>query len=493
MLQYQVARWDGRPGEGVNLDRPLEDLVAAAEDADDGTRSAAYLLEAYRYYKAGNPFCQEYAAGPRMGRLEWVSERRDPYGAAAHFLLGRLLCTLADEKRLSDRFRDLKLAFSHFEKINEEVPLPRSILLPGIRIEAPARALHVLDGGDPLTEVVPVPWRYRAAVATAVAECARYARRPKKEIGKYLAKADEACSSPQASPGGNKYITWNIRLCKAVAALNHAGQNRGRRESARKGFDDLLTTLYQGHGRAGIPNDKYFEWTASCYAGLAYLAPTKRAREDHLNQMLSYVSRSLMALRTRSHPFGIDPLYELAIGADEDLRDYYRQLLRSRGLPLQLGLAESSPPRVQQHIEFHAPAFNPILHGPSLWEEHVSGNKYEFKDVHHAIITLDSTLTQVNQAIGESSIGPKKDELRALLEELKNVLAKVPADKAEDAGAVADAVKDTVDKIAKPQPNKRSIEISTKGILAAAAQLAEALPIAKKIGSTIAAMFGFTV
>lgn len=124
----------------------------------------------------------------------------------------------------------------------------------------------------------------------------------------------------------------------------------------------------------------------------------------------------------------------------------------------------------------------------------MSGDTINISDVKNSIINVKSTLDQVEQALGSIPFAADKtDDLKKLVQELRDALASLPPDKHSDAEALSDAVKDTMDKAAKPQPNKKSIEISAKGILDAAKDIAEVVPIATKIASTIAGVFGFAL
>jgi hypothetical protein len=55
------------------------------------------------------------------------------------------------------------------------------------------------------------------------------------------------------------------------------------------------------------------------------------------------------------------------------------------------------------------------------------------------------------------------------------VLQKVPTEKREDAGAVADSVKENMDKVNQGNPNKKSLANSVNGLLSAAKDVAESL------------------
>ena len=87
----------------------------------------------------------------------------------------------------------------------------------------------------------------------------------------------------------------------------------------------------------------------------------------------------------------------------------------------------------------------------------------------NSVVNVKSKLQQVTQTIGTAPIdAAKKDELKALVEQLNGTLENVPAEKRQDAEAVAEMVKDTMDKVTQPEPNKKTLEFSLKGIVEAA-------------------------
>jgi ElaB/YqjD/DUF883 family membrane-anchored ribosome-binding protein len=127
-------------------------------------------------------------------------------------------------------------------------------------------------------------------------------------------------------------------------------------------------------------------------------------------------------------------------------------------------------------------------------EVDMSGDRINISDVRNSVINVKATLDHVEQAIGSLPIEPAaRNDLRSLVQQLSTILERLPEGKGSEAEAISDAVKDAMDKVAKPQPNKKSIEISVKGILEAARDIAEALPVATKIAAAIGAMFGFTL
>jgi hypothetical protein len=147
----------------------------------------------------------------------------------------------------------------------------------------------------------------------------------------------------------------------------------------------------------------------------------------------------------------------------------------------------------QQFVVFNGPVYSPLIRGPSS-KEVALGDRINISNVQNSILNVKSILEQVTQSINAAPIATeKKDELRSLVDQLNDILARAPEDKRDDADAVAEMLKNTMDKIAQPNPNKKALGISLGGIVTAAKGLADVLPIATKIGSLIAGMFGVTL
>jgi hypothetical protein len=116
---------------------------------------------------------------------------------------------------------------------------------------------------------------------------------------------------------------------------------------------------------------------------------------------------------------------------------------------------------------------------------------YNISNNTNSIFAIHGHLEKVTQTISSAPIDTaKKNELATLVDQLSAVLARVPADKREDAEAVAKQLKQTIDEIAQPAPNKKSLAESLGGIIRTAKELDDVLPIAAKIGSLVAGMFG---
>jgi septal ring factor EnvC (AmiA/AmiB activator) len=117
-------------------------------------------------------------------------------------------------------------------------------------------------------------------------------------------------------------------------------------------------------------------------------------------------------------------------------------------------------------------------------------------DFRGAIVNIKSTLTNVQQSIGEirSTDETARKELEALIGQLSEALQKVPAEKQEQAEAVAETAKVLVETAKAEKPNKTMLQISGEGLKQAAQNLAGVMPtvvtIASQIVMTVAKLTG---
>jgi hypothetical protein len=128
--------------------------------------------------------------------------------------------------------------------------------------------------------------------------------------------------------------------------------------------------------------------------------------------------------------------------------------------------------------------------------ENRQGNTYNFSNFQAGILNIESTLTNVSQSVGNipNVDQSSKDELKQLIEQLNAALQKAPAEKIEEAEALADTTKDLVEDISKEKPNKAKLQITLAGLKQAAENIAkvlpDVLPIAIQITSVISKSFG---
>jgi hypothetical protein len=108
-------------------------------------------------------------------------------------------------------------------------------------------------------------------------------------------------------------------------------------------------------------------------------------------------------------------------------------------------------------------------------------------DFRGAIVNIKSTLRNVTQTVYAlpNTDESAKVELTRLIEQLNETLQKVPAEKADDAEAVADAAKALVDAANKPKPNKATLQITADGLKKASENIAAVLPTVVGIATQI--------
>src|SRR5512134_3520835 len=117
-------------------------------------------------------------------------------------------------------------------------------------------------------------------------------------------------------------------------------------------------------------------------------------------------------------------------------------------------------------------------------------------DFRGAIVNIKSTLTNVQQSVGDIRTGDEnsRKELEKLIGQLSEALEKVPEEKQEQAQAVAETAKALVDTAKADKPNKTMVQITGEGLKQAAQNLANVMPavvtIAGQIAVTVAKLVG---
>lgn len=108
-------------------------------------------------------------------------------------------------------------------------------------------------------------------------------------------------------------------------------------------------------------------------------------------------------------------------------------------------------------------------------------------DFRGAIINIKSTLTNVQQSVGEIRTDDQaaRKELEKLIGQLSEALQKVPEDNQEHAEAVAETAKVLVDTAKAEQPNKTMVKITGEALKQAAQNLAGVMPIVVQIAGQI--------
>ncbi|HSB02250.1 MAG TPA: hypothetical protein VLE49_16490 [Anaerolineales bacterium] len=109
-------------------------------------------------------------------------------------------------------------------------------------------------------------------------------------------------------------------------------------------------------------------------------------------------------------------------------------------------------------------------------------------DFRGAIINIKSTLTNVQQSVGEIRTDDQnaRRELEKLVGQLSEALQKVPEGRQEQAQAVAETAKVLVDTAKAEKPNKTMVKITGEGLKQAAQNLAEVMPVVVTIAGQIA-------
>jgi septal ring factor EnvC (AmiA/AmiB activator) len=108
-------------------------------------------------------------------------------------------------------------------------------------------------------------------------------------------------------------------------------------------------------------------------------------------------------------------------------------------------------------------------------------------DFRGAFINIKSTLTNVQQSIGDISTDDldTRKELEKLIEQLNDALQKIPVEKQDDAQAVAETAKALVDVAKAEKPNKTMLEITGEGLKKAAQNLSDVMPVLLPLASQI--------
>jgi methyl-accepting chemotaxis protein len=111
-------------------------------------------------------------------------------------------------------------------------------------------------------------------------------------------------------------------------------------------------------------------------------------------------------------------------------------------------------------------------------------------DFRGAIINIKSTLTDVQQSVGEIHTDDQdsRKELERLIGQLSEALQNVPGENQEQAQAVAETAKVLVDTAKAEKPNKTMI--TGEGLKQAAQHLAGVMPVVVKLAGQIAATVG---
>ena len=108
-------------------------------------------------------------------------------------------------------------------------------------------------------------------------------------------------------------------------------------------------------------------------------------------------------------------------------------------------------------------------------------------DFRGAFVNIKSTLTNVQQSIGDIQTDDldTRKELEKLIEQLHEALEKTPAEKQEEAQAVAETAKALIDVAKSEKPNQTMLQITGDGLKKAAQNLAESMPLVLTLAGQI--------
>jgi hypothetical protein len=141
--------------------------------------------------------------------------------------------------------------------------------------------------------------------------------------------------------------------------------------------------------------------------------------------------------------------------------------------------------------------YNTYIHPLLTRKGEVMADRFNLSgDFRGSIINIKSTLTDVQQSVGEihSTDKTARKELETLIKQLSEALQKAPAQSQEQAQAVAENAKVLVDTAKAEKPNKTMLQISGEGLKQAAQNLADVMPavvgIAGQIVMTVAKLTG---
>lgn len=121
------------------------------------------------------------------------------------------------------------------------------------------------------------------------------------------------------------------------------------------------------------------------------------------------------------------------------------------------------------------------------------GDQFDMSgDFRGAIVNIKSTLTNVQQSIGdiETNDEAAREELSNLVTQLEEALEATPPEKTEQAEAVAQTAEALVQQAAVEQPNQTMIKITGEGLKKAAENIADVLPTVLGIATQIVLSVG---
>lgn len=104
--------------------------------------------------------------------------------------------------------------------------------------------------------------------------------------------------------------------------------------------------------------------------------------------------------------------------------------------------------------------------------------------------SIGGNVTVNNQAGATALAAAERAELQALELELRQQLKAMAAAKPDETEAVKECFDALIEKIGKEKVNRKSIEISAKGMLEAASAIEGIVPVAARIAGIVTSAFG---
>lgn len=133
-----------------------------------------------------------------------------------------------------------------------------------------------------------------------------------------------------------------------------------------------------------------------------------------------------------------------------------------------------------------------VIHIHNYNPEYSMGDTINVVGNTNANINVKASLTGVTQTVGTATAldGDAKAELTRLLGQLEAALARLPAEQAEDAQAIAESTADLVDKATRDKPNKKLVTAAITGLRTLVDGLTTVAPIALGIIGIVAKIVG---
>lgn len=325
LLQRQIVEWNGKWDTDIcRLKDRLVDFIEYQHSISPEQFYPSALLLGYLLIKMEAPMSHRFSS--LWGYIEYVAEVSNIWSPAAHYILGkRYQIEAAGNPSMKTYF--LSKGIRNFSRVpDNDISLPSEILLPGVRSEAvPEMFQSFKDSIDPSVRRIPVPNRYRAASALALAQTFMRERNYQK-YNQYIQVAERECAKSMNKGSHLNQIETNIELVKASILALRCVEGKVGRQVVKERYEKLIERIKTIRNEIYI--QKYNEWIAYSWAGLASIAGTDDERGIALEKLRTFVFRVLNQNGGRTSFFKTDPLYYLAHKKPTELADFIRFLDR---------------------------------------------------------------------------------------------------------------------------------------------------------------------